>query len=669
MGISVEYTQDPHPRNGYWYMWGLPKFDALDAAAILHEIEGYQRTRLSYGLSRGNFLRMELPSEEEDKLCAGIDLGTSNSVLALLVNGSPEVIPNREGDRLTPSVVAYRQEPDGSINMLVGRSARQQAQLNPENTFSSVKRFIGRQSSELSDSELERSPYAVRRAGNALRIYCPLLDKLFAPEEISAQVLRKLARDASEYSGKSKKIEDVVITVPAYFGDSQRLATKDAGKIAGLNVLRILNEPTGAALQWGLGKVALEKALIFDLGGGTFDVSIMEVGEGVFEVLATSGDTELGGDDFDRLISDLAVRTFEEEEGIDLAEHPMAMQRVITAAEKVKIDLSSLSESDMRLPFLITREGDPAHLSLSLTREAFEEACGGLLERCRSPLELALGDAKLSPEDIGHVVMVGGSTRIPAVTRLVESIMGRPPTESVNPDEAVAMGAALQAGVLTGKVSDVVLLDVVPISLGIAVEGNAMAKLIERNSPIPISQSQVFTTVADNQPTVEIVVIQGERSLAMENKILGNFVLTGIDPAPGGEPVIKVTFGVTVDGTLSVSAKDEKSGAEKTVVIERASTLSEAEVASMLESAERNAGRDGKDLRKSALLSRARNAAERLASAGGDEPSSEKDALLRDLDNARKAEDLALVEELLLRLDRMHPLAGVLPKGWEIGGA
>ena len=467
---------------------------------------------------------------------------------------------------------------------------------------------------------------------------------------------------------KSKKIEDVVITVPAYFGDSQRLATKDAGKIAGLNVLRILNEPTGAALQWGLGKVALEKALIFDLGGGTFDVSIMEVGEGVFEVLATSGDTELGGDDFDRLISDLAVRTFEEEEGIDLAEHPMAMQRVITAAEKVKVDLSSLSESDMRLPFLITREGNPAHLSLSLTRKAFEEACGGLLERYRSPLESVLGDAELSPEDIGHVVMVGGSTRIPAVTRLVESIMGRPPTESVNPDEAVAMGAALQAGVLTGKVSDVVLLDVVPISLGIAVEGNAMAKLIERNSPIPISQSQVFTTVADNQPAVEIVVIQFDGGLVIRH-VLGNFILTGIDPAPGGEPVIKVTFGVTVDGTLSVSAKDEKSGAEKTVVIERASTLSEAEVASMLESAERNAGRDGKDLRKSALLSRARNAAERLASAGGDKPSAEKDALLRDLENARKAEDLALVEELLLRLDRMHPLAGVLPKGWERGGA
>ena len=500
--------------------------------------------------------------------------------------------------------------------------------------------------------------------GNSLRIYCPLLNRFFAPEEISSQVLRKLSRDASERLG-GKEIKDVVITVPAYFGDSQRLATKDAGKIAGLNVLRILNEPTGASLQWGLGKTETEVALLFDLGGGTFDVSVIEVGEGVFEVLATSGDTELGGDDFDRCIAEWAMESFKRENGVDLAGDPMAVQRVITASEKVKVDLSSLSESGMELPFIATdAKGESLHLSASLTREAFEEKCRTLLDRCRSPLRQALEDAKMSPNDIGQTVMVGGSTRMPAVTRLVEDEMGRPPVQSVNPDEAVALGAALQAGVVTGRVKNVVLLDVVPMSLGIVVEGGTMAKLIERNSPIPINQSQTFSTATDNQPTVEIVVVQGEREVGLSNKVLGRFVLTGIEPAPAGKPSIMVTFSVTVDGTLSVSAKDEKTGSETSIVVEEASTLSKEEVESMLESAEKNASRDNEDLRTSTLLSAASKASGKLSSVPAGDSEERKNDLLRELENARRAKDPNLVEELLLKLCDMYPEAGLLPPGW-----
>ena len=607
---------------------------------------------------------MTAKNNEDARVCAGIDLGTSNSVLAILVNGVPEVVPNKEGERLTPSVVAYRQEVDGSVNMLVGRPARQQAHMNPENTFNSVKRFIGRQASELDDAELKRAPYRVDKVGSSLRVYCPLLDKLFAPEEISAQVMRKLSRDASERLG-GKSIKDVVITVPAYFGDSQRLATKDAGKIAGLNVLRILNEPTGASLFWGLGKKETEVALIFDLGGGTFDVSIIEVGEGVFEVLATSGDTELGGDDFDRCIADWAMESFKREHNVDLAEDPMALQRVITASEKIKVDLSSLSESGMELPFIAKdAKGGSLHLSASLTREDFEGKCRDLITRCRAPLERALEDAKISPNGVGQTVLVGGSTRIPAVNRLVEEVMGKPPVQSVNPDEAVALGAALQAGVVTGRVKNVVLLDVVPMSLGIVVEGGAMAKLIERNTPIPINQSQSFSTVADNQPTVEIVVVQGEREVGLSNKVLGRFVLTGIEPAPAGKPSIMVTFSVTVDGTLSVSAKDEKTGAETSIVVEEASTLSKEEVESMLKSAQENASRDSQDLRASALLSAASKASGKLGSVPEGDREEEKNDLLRALENARRAEDLSLVEEILLKLRDMYPGVGILPPEW-----
>jgi molecular chaperone DnaK len=611
--------------------------------------------------SEKSMVRRSPLMSDSKEVCAGIDLGTSNSVIAVLVNGKPEVIPNKEGDRLTPSVVAYRQEVDGSVSMLVGKPARQQAHLNPENTFASVKRFIGRQASELSDEELERPSYRVEKAGSSLRIYCPLLDRLFAPEEISSQVLRKISGDASDFLGGGREVKDVVITVPAYFGDSQRLATKDAGKIAGLNVLRILNEPTGASLVWGLGKAETQVALIFDLGGGTFDVSIVEVGEGVFEVLATSGDTELGGDDFDRCISDWMVSSFEKVHGVDLSKDPLAMQRVTTASEKMKVELSSLSQAGAELPFIADKGEESLHLSLQLTRESFENMCKDLLDRCRSPLEQALKDAKMTPDDINQVVTVGGSTRIPMVTRLVEEMMGRPPIESVNPDEAVAMGAALQSGVIKGEVSDVVLLDVVPISLGIVIEGNMMAKLIERNSPIPISQSQTFTTAADNQPTVEIVVVQGERELASANKILGRFLLTGIDPAPSGEPVIKVTFGVTVDGTLSVSAKDEKSGSRKEIVVEGASTLSKEEVDSMLESAERSASQDKEDLRTTLLMARALVAPEKLKEVTDPNRESEKTDLLRNLENARRANDVSLVEEILLQLCTMYPQAGILP--------
>ena len=602
---------------------------------------------------------------DEEIVCAGIDLGTSNSALAVLVGGVPEIIPNKEGERLTPSVVAYRQEADGSVSLLVGRPARQQAHLNPMNTFASVKRFIGRQASELDDAELNRLPYRVEKAGNSLRIYCPLLNKLLAPEEISSQILRKLSQDATDYIGEGKKVEDVVITVPAYFGDSQRLATKDAGKIAGLNVLRVVNEPTAACLTWGLGKMETETALIFDLGGGTFDVSVMEVGEGVFEVLATSGDTELGGDDFDRLISDWIIKSFKEKEGVDLSEDPMALQRVVTAAEKVKVDLSSLSESGMDLPFLTSRNEEPLHLSMSVERSRFEEMCRGLVDRCRAPLQQALEDAEMTPDGIDQVVLVGGSTRIPIVSDLVEEVMGKPPVESVNPDEAVALGAALQAGVVKGVVKDVVLLDVVSMSLGIVVEGDMMARLIERNSPIPIDQSQVFSTAADNQSTVEIVVVQGERELATENKVLGRFMLTGIDPAPSGQPLIKVTFSVTVDGTLSVSAKDQKSGATKSVTIEGASTLTKEEIEAMLASAEKNAARDTEDIRKGVLMAGALGVTGKLSGTPGDGEKTK--SLLRDLENARKAGDFDLMEDLLLRLCGMYPEAGILPSSYSAG--
>ena len=523
---------------------------------------------------------------------AGIDLGTSNSVIAVLTSGgTAEVIPNAEGDRITPSYVAYRKS--GAI--LVGKSARMQALVNPENTFYSVKRFIGCKPEDIPDRDLERLSYKVISVEGALRLDCPILKKVFAAEQISSQVLRKLVHDASENLGE--KIKSVVITVPAYFRDSQRQATKDAGRIAGLEVLRIVNEPTAACLSWGLAKADEEETvLIFDLGGGTLDVSIMETGEGVFEVRSTAGDTRLGGDDFDNLIVDWAVEKFIKDKDIDLREEPIAMQRLCSAAEKVKVSLSALSETVIDLPFLLKREGIPIHMRLSITREEFEVLCKNLLTRCKAPMESALEDAGLSLSEINQVLMVGGSTRIPSVLSMVKDFSGKVPGQSMNPDEAVALGAALQAGVLCGEVKDVVLIDVLPLSVGIKVDRDSMATLIKRNTVIPVSASDMFTTFEDGQPQVGIAVFQGERKRASANKMLATFTLAGIEPAPRGMPQITVSFDVNADGILSVTAKDGLTGREQGIEVSDASTLSSKEVDEMLADAKANLSKDRGDI-------------------------------------------------------------------------
>ena len=523
---------------------------------------------------------------------AGIDLGTSNSVIAVLTSGgTAEVIPNAEGDRITPSYVAYRKS--GAI--LVGKSARMQALVNPENTFYSVKRFIGCKPEDIPDRDLERLSYKVISVEGALRLDCPILKKVFAAEQISSQVLRKLVHDASENLGE--KIKSVVITVPAYFRDSQRQATKDAGRIAGLEVLRIVNEPTAACLSWGLAKADEEETvLIFDLGGGTLDVSIMETGEGVFEVRSTAGDTRLGGDDFDNLIVDWAVEKFIKDKDIDLREEPIAMQRLCSAAEKVKVSLSALSETVIDLPFLLKREGIPIHMRLSITREEFEVLCKNLLTRCKAPMESALEDADLSLSEINQVLMVGGSTRIPSVLSMVKDFSGKVPGQSMNPDEAVALGAALQAGVLCGEVKDVVLIDVLPLSVGIKVDRDSMATLIKRNTVIPVSASDMFTTFEDGQPQVGIAVFQGERKRASANKMLATFTLAGIEPAPRGMPQITVSFDVNADGILSVTAKDGLTGREQGIEVSDASTLSSKEVDEMLADAKANLSKDRGDI-------------------------------------------------------------------------
>jgi molecular chaperone DnaK len=456
----------------------------------------------------------------------GIDLGTTNSVVAVMEGGVPTVIANAEGTRTTPSVVAFTK--DGE--RLVGQMARRQAVLNPENTFYSVKRFIGRRYDEL-NADSKRVSYQVRRdeRGN-VKLYAPRLNKEFAPEEISAMVLRKLADDASRYLGQP--VTQAVITVPAYFNDSQRQATKDAGRIAGLEVLRIINEPTAASLAYGLDKRNNETILVFDLGGGTFDVSILEVGDGVFEVKSTSGDTQLGGDDFDKKIVDWMAEQFKQMEGIDLRQDRQALQRLTEAAEKAKIELSSVSETTINLPFITATADGPKHLELKLSRAQFEHLCADLLERCKGPVEQALRDAKLTKADINEVVLVGGSTRIPAVQRLVRELLGKEPNQSVNPDEVVAVGAAIQAGVLAGEVKDVLLLDVTPLSLGVETLGGVATKLIPRNTTIPTRKSEIFSTAEDGQTSVEIHVVQGERELARDNKSLGRFKLDGIPPAP-----------------------------------------------------------------------------------------------------------------------------------------
>ncbi|MBD2363308.1 molecular chaperone DnaK [Anabaena minutissima FACHB-250] len=518
----------------------------------------------------------------------GIDLGTTNSCVAVMEGGQPAVIANAEGQRITPSVVAYTKTGE----RLVGQIARRQAVMNPENTFYSVKRFIGRKFDEVTHEATEVSYRIMRDSQENVKLDCPAVGKQFAPEEISAQVLRKLVDDASKYLGE--KVTQAVITVPAYFNDSQRQATKDAGKIAGIEVLRIINEPTAAALAYGLDKKENETILVFDLGGGTFDVSILEVGDGVFEVKSTSGDTHLGGDDFDKKIVDWLANEFRGNEGVDLRKDKQALQRLTEAAEKAKIELSSATQTNINLPFITATQSGPKHLDMTLTRAKFEEMCADLFDRCRKPVQQALQDARLSNAQLDEIVLVGGSTRIPAVQGLVRQITGKDPCQGVNPDEVVAVGAAIQAGVLSGEVKDILLLDVTPLSLGVETLGGVMTKIIERNTTIPVKKSEVFSTAVDGQTNVEIHVLQGERELAQNNKSLGNFRLDGIPPAPRGVPQVEVTFDIDANGILSVTAKDRATNKQQSISITGASTLDKRDVEQMVRDAEAHAAEDHK---------------------------------------------------------------------------
>ena len=516
----------------------------------------------------------------------GIDLGTTNSVVAAIEGGQPSVIINAEGLRTTPSIVAYTKKQE----LLVGQIAKRQAVINPENTFFSVKRFIGSKEGEIS-AEAKQLPYKVTKDSNEnIKIKCPALGKEFSPEEISAQVLRKLINDATSYLGQ--EVTQAVITVPAYFNDSQRQATMDAGKISGIEVLRIINEPTAASLAYGLDKKQNETILVFDLGGGTFDVSILEVGDGIFEVLATAGDTNLGGDDFDKVLVTWLMDDFKEKEGIDLTNDIQALQRLTEAAEKAKMELSTVDKTTIHLPFITADKTGPKHIEKELTREVFEKLCEELINRCRIPVEKALNDARLEKSDINEVVLVGGSTRIPAIQELVESLTGKKPNQSVNPDEVVAIGAAIQAGILAGEIKDVLLLDVTPLSLGVETLGGVMTRIIARNTTIPVKKSEMFSTAVDNQTNVEIHILQGERELVAGNKSLGNFRLDGIPAAERGVPQIEVTFDIDVDGILSVKAREKETGVEQSVTIQGASNLNENEVEEMLAEAEKYASAD-----------------------------------------------------------------------------
>src|SRR5467141_3667677 len=517
----------------------------------------------------------------------GIDLGTTNSVIAVMEGGEPVVIPNSEGSRTTPSVVAFTK----SGERLVGTLARRQAAVNPENTVYSIKRFMGRKFAEV-ESERKIVPYQVK-AGKDDRVvvHVPAMDKDFTPEEISAMILQKLKADAEAYLGE--KVTDAVITVPAYFNDSQRQATKNAGQIAGLNVLRIINEPTAASLAYGLDKKANETILVFDLGGGTYDVSVLDVGDGVFEVKSVAGDTHLGGDDYDRRIVDWLAEEFKKSNGIDLKTDRQALQRLTEAAERAKIELSSRLETSVNLPFITADQPGPKHLEMTRTRAKFESLTADLTERTRGPFLAALKDANLTPQQINEVVLVGGATRMPIIQQLVKDLLGgKEPHKGVNPDEVVAVGAAIQAGVLKGEVKDILLLDVTPLSLGVETLGGVMTKLIDRNTTIPTSRSQVFSTAADNQTSVEVHVLQGERDMARDNRTLGRFHLDGIAPAPRGMPQIEVTYDIDANGILNVKAQDKGTGREQSVTITASSTLSKDEVERMVKEAEAHAGED-----------------------------------------------------------------------------
>jgi molecular chaperone DnaK len=521
----------------------------------------------------------------------GIDLGTTNSVVSVVQAGTPIVIPNAEGFRTTPSIVGYALK---TKELIVGAMAKRQAVINPENTFYSVKRFIGSKSNEIAEESKQVSYKVTEDERKNVKIYCPVLDKYFSPEEISSQVLRKLTDDASKFL--NEQVTKAVITVPAYFNDSQRQATKDSGKIAGLEVLRIINEPTAAALAYGLDKKTNETILIFDLGGGTFDVSILEVGDGVFEVLATAGDTHLGGDDFDSVIMKFILADFESKEGIKLnsanQSDKQALQRILEAAEKTKIELSQLSETTISLPYLVVTESGPKHVDMTLTRGKFNELCSGLIQRCEYPVQTAMNDANLGPNNINEVILVGGSTRIPAIQELVQKLTFKKPNLTVNPDEVVAVGAAINGAVLAGEIKDVLLLDVTPLSLGVETIGGLMTRMIERNTTIPATKTEIFSTAEDNQPKVDIHVLQGERLLASDNKSLGHFELGNISPAPRGVPQIEVTFDIDADGILSVRARDKVTGQTQSITIQDASTLDRSEVENLVQEATKNAELD-----------------------------------------------------------------------------